>query len=60
MVHMCATDSSKQYSSGFEFLIFYFSYHGCYTKAEEPSLPFYLSIAEWRIKEFMAFQKAIV
>ena len=34
--------------TGFQFRVFFFSETGCHTKAKEPSLPYYLPIAEGR------------
>ena len=39
---------------------FFFSYTSCLTKAEEPSLPYYLPIAGGRIIEFIPFPRVLV
>ena len=39
---------------------FSFSYTSCLTKAEEPSLPYYLSIAGGRIIGFIPFPRVLV
>ncbi len=39
---------------------FSFSQTSCLTKAEEPSLPYYLPIAGWRIIGFIPFPRVLV